>query len=381
MRSKFSGQILALTGLRYFAAALVVVFHFSRSSLSILKGFVDHGGFGVVIFFVLSGFILAYSYNAGVGKIRGTKLAFWGARVARLYPTYVVGIILMAPVVLVRSTEPAWQQLASGVLSFALIQSWFNSLGTSWGMWNPPGWSLSAEAFFYLLFPAIYVTLSKLSTMRLAVFAIVCWGIGVLSVFTQVVVGLAAGDLWGYIPLVRLPEFLIGVVAGLIWERRNSLAFDRAAPWITILSAGAILFVMFLPLGSRWYGSATFAPLVAVFICALACDRGPIAKILSRRPLVELGKASFSLYILHWPVWMIVNEVFGSSALAVRQPNLYFSLYFVLNTCLACICFKYFEEPLNRILRQKLAKSAPVPRHAGSDVSQHEGLPVSMTMN
>lgn len=375
--SQLGGQILALTGLRYFAAASVVAFHFSKSGSALVRAFVDHGGFGVVIFFVLSGFILAYSYDLGGGKFRGTRRAFWAARVARLYPTYVVGMMLMAPVVLMRSTEPAWQQLASGILSLALIQSWFNSLGTSWGIWNPPGWSLSAEAFFYLLFPAVCVALSKLSTIRLIVFATVCCGIGALSVFTQAIVELAAGDLWGYIPLIRLPEFLIGVAAGLLWKRRNTQAFERSASWITMLSAGTIIALMLLPLDSRWYARATFAPLVALFICALACGQGPIAKILSCKPLVKLGKSSFSVYILHWPVWMIVDEIFGRSSFASRQPNLYFGLYFILTTGLACLCFKYLEEPLNQILRGKLVNPSSARRYPGSVIAQHEGASLS----
>jgi len=372
MSIQHGGQILALTGLRYFAAASVVAFHFSKSGNAWVRALVDHGGFGVVIFFVLSGFILVYSYDAGAGKFRGTRPAFWAARVARLYPVYVVGMMLMAPVVLMRSTEPAWQQLASGILSFALIQSWFNSLGTSWGIWNPPGWSLSAEAFFYLLFPAVCVRLSKLSTIRLVVFAGVCCGIGALSVFTQTIVELAAGDLWGYIPLIRLPEFLTGVAAGLIWKRRDTRAFDRSASWVTALSAGALVLLMLLPLDDRWYARATFAPLVALFICALACGQGPIAKILSCEPLVKLGKASFSVYILHWPVWMMLDEVFGRSSFAISQPNLYFGLYFILTTGLACLCFKYIEEPLNRILRAKFINASSAARYPATVLPQHE---------
>ena len=103
--SQLGGQILALTGLRYLAAASVVAFHFSKSGNAWVRALVDHCGFGVVIFFVLSGFILVYSYDVGAGKFRGTRPAFWAARVARLYPTYVVGMMLMAPIVIAQSTS------------------------------------------------------------------------------------------------------------------------------------------------------------------------------------------------------------------------------------------------------------------------------------
>lgn len=58
-------QILSLTGLRFFAAALVVIFHFARPQSARLMTFIDHGGVGVMVFFVLSGFILSYSYRSG----------------------------------------------------------------------------------------------------------------------------------------------------------------------------------------------------------------------------------------------------------------------------------------------------------------------------
>ena len=372
MSSNASNQIRALTGLRYFAAALVVTYHFSNVGNRFLRNFIEHGAFGVTIFFVLSGFILAYSYELGPGNMRGSKRTFWFARVARLYPTYLVGVALMTPIVLFHSADPVWQRVSSGALSLVLAQSWFHSLGISWGMWNPPGWSLSAEAFFYLVFPVACMALSRLTPMRLAVFAFVCWGLGTLSVFTQQVFELSAGNVWGYVPLLRIPEFLIGMAAGLIWKRRKTSAFDRAAPSITMLSAAALIFLMCLRIDKSWYFSGAFAPVVALFICALACGRGFIARILSSQALVVLGGASYSVYILHWPVWMIGKELFGKSELALNQPHIYFGAYLIFTTIVSYVCFKYFEEPLNRILRRKLIGPSSTLPHAAHIVAQHE---------
>jgi peptidoglycan/LPS O-acetylase OafA/YrhL len=88
--------------------------------------------------------------------------------------------------------------------------------------------------------------------------------------------------------------------------------------------------------------------------------------------LVKLGKASFSVYILHWPVWMILDQVFGSSSFAVSQPNLYFGLYFIFTTALACLCFKYIEEPMNRALRGKFINSSSAARYPATIIPQHE---------
>lgn len=374
-------QLLPLTGLRFLAAAMVVLFHFSNIGNPVLRNFVHHGAFGVTVFFVLSGFILAYSYASKPGEMRGSAKNFWAARVARLYPTYLLGIAMMVPVVLQRQGDAVSVQFSSGVLSLILVQAWFHSFGLDWGMWNPPGWSLSAEAFFYLLFPFVCVTLSRLSKGWLMLVGAAFCGLAVFGVFMQPVFPLGAGDYWGFVPLTRLPEFLLGVMAGLIWKGRKTSSFDRVAPCMTIASALALVAIMCLRINERWYFSGAFAPLVALFICALACGQGAVARLLSWRPLVFLGGASYSLYIFHWPMWRLANAVFGNSVLATQQPHLFFAAYFIFTTCLACVCFKYFEEPLNQVLRRKRMTVSKPATQANDVLAQHDELITATPQN
>lgn len=102
---------------------MVVIYHFSNIANPVLRNFIDHGGFGVTVFFVLSGFILAYSYANKPGEMRGSAKNFWAARVARLYPTYLLGMALMAPMVLARQGDSVSLQFSSGVLSLILGQA------------------------------------------------------------------------------------------------------------------------------------------------------------------------------------------------------------------------------------------------------------------
>lgn len=359
MKNQPDVHLDSLTGLRFFAAALVVVFHFSRQWHPLLKNFVERGAFGVTIFFVLSGFILSYAYAFGPGVMRGSLRSFWAARFARLYPTYFLGMVFMAPIILLESSAPGWQRLASAGLSIVALQGWFHALGTSWGMWNPPGWSLSAEAFFYLLFPAACMALSRLSAKRLAVVAVASWILSILGMFTNLAISFGKGDYWEFVPLVRFPEFLMGMAAGLIWKNRKTDRFDRLAPVITISSALLMIGMMCLPIRVSVFFSGALSPLVALFICALACGRGLLASVLSWKPFVFLGGASYSLYILHWPAWRIWKRLFGGSWLESQQPHIEFAVYFIVTTCAACLCFKYFEEPLNLFLRRKLMASPP----------------------
>jgi len=376
MASESREQISALTGLRFFAAAMVVTYHFARQRH--FTNCIQHGAFGVTIFFVLSGFILAYSYSRGPGSIRGDLRAFWVARFARLYPVYLLGIMLFLPVVLNVTSESLWKRGTTLLLSLTALQSWFHPLGLSWGMWNPPGWSLSAEAFFYLVFPVACLRLSKLSIRQLLTFALACWICSLLGVFNRFDIGLIEGDLWEFMPLARLPEFLLGITAGLMWKNRTSSSFDHLAPYVAIGAALLILVLMNLPLDPKWFLSGALAPLATLLICALACGRGMLAALLAWRPVVVLGGASYSLYILHWPVWLIGQSFFGDSRFAIEHPYPYFFAYFLATVAASWICFRYFEEPMNRRLRRKFMPPSMRDRQGVTDVSEPD-MPASVT--
>jgi peptidoglycan/LPS O-acetylase OafA/YrhL len=367
-------QIRSLTGLRFFAAALVVVYHFARPQNARLMTFIDHGAVGVMVFFVLSGFILSYSYSLGPGRLRGSLRSFWVARFARLYPVYLAGILLFVPVMLRTTDVPVWLRTVTAGLALTVTQSWFHVSGLSWGMWNPPGWSLSAEAFFYLVFPIACLPMSRLPARGLLLVALGCWTLSLAGLFTNAAIDFGKGDFWEFVPLVRLPEFLLGMALGLVWKGRTTPAFDRATPYLAPVAALVLAAAMCLPISATMFFSGVFAPVAGLLICSLACGRGLLARWLASRPIVFLGGASYSLYILHWPFWVWAWHFFGQSRLATQQPNLYFIAYFVVTVIAACICFTWLEEPLNSLLRRKLLgapaqASAPAPVEAGAAVT------------
>jgi peptidoglycan/LPS O-acetylase OafA/YrhL len=363
MTGASKNQILSLTGLRFFAAAIVVIFHFSRPRNAQLLNFISHGAIGVMVFFVLSGFILTYSYSLGPGEVRGSLRSFWVARFARLYPVYLLGVLLFAPIIMMAADTPLWHRTVTGLLSVAVVQSWFHLLGLSWGMWNPPGWSLSAEMFFYLVFPVACIKLSKASTTQLLVTAVVCWLLSLLGMNMHTLFHLTEYDLWVFLPVVRLPEFLMGMAAGFIWKRRKTAVFDQCAPYLSVSCVVVLAAAMCLPVNEKISFSGFFSPVAAVLICSLACGRGALVRLMSSRPIVLLGGASYSMYILHWPLWLIGRHFFANTRIIDQQPNLYFLAYFVFTTFAACLCFLYIEEPMNRILRRRMM-SPPVGQAA-----------------
>lgn len=141
----------ALTGIRFLAAMQVVFFHFG-SSFALrhnfphpLGNFLANGWIAVSLFFILSGFILSYTYTGQI-EAPGGKRRFWAARFARIYPVYVMSLILMIPF---QSSLPIG--VASTVV--LMVQAWNPTHPELLYAWNLTAWTLSIEAFFYLVFP------------------------------------------------------------------------------------------------------------------------------------------------------------------------------------------------------------------------------------
>src|SRR5271170_3660833 len=177
----------ALTTLRFLAALHVVLFH--MRVIGILPGgpwgyqnFASIGYIGVNLFFVLSGFILVYTYaNSAV-----TPWRFWQARFARIYPAYLLSLVVSAPFFFfsLRHLDIpflAWSKqhvAAACILTVSLLQSWFPQAALTW---NAVCWTLSVEAFFYLAFPLLLVW-SKEFTPKTLFCGIAGWSLLSLSI-------------------------------------------------------------------------------------------------------------------------------------------------------------------------------------------------------
>ena len=145
-------QLPALTGIRCFAALNLVFFHFSDPhSFGPLSPIVNGGYISVSFFLLLSGFILTYNYADRAQRGALTARSFWTARFSRLYPVYAFSLVLS--IGMLAQEVHAHTRLDFGlglVLTPLLLQGWHPAVTT---FWNTPAWTMSTEAFFYLLFP------------------------------------------------------------------------------------------------------------------------------------------------------------------------------------------------------------------------------------
>jgi peptidoglycan/LPS O-acetylase OafA/YrhL len=372
----------ALTGLRFLAAFHVVIFHCaawsSWSAPAVVVNVAGAGFVSVSLFFVLSGFILAYTYAKPEG-FDARPLQFYAARLSRIYPVYVLGLLAAAPFFVssrMQDGGPGFDRLVVEALAvLLLVQSYAPDLAFAW---NPPAWSLSAEMSFYLLFPFVAPRLFAMSRRRAAfvagalVVVAIAWPLLYLWARPD---GLAHVDhatsaTWLHVlkfdPLVRAPEFLLGVVAG-----RFFLEGVRPSARAASIGVGACIAIVLAVLAAGdavpfpLVHNGLLAPVYALLVVCLAVGAGPIASWLARPSLQVLGESSYALYILHLPLYVLAasaaKRVVGRPVL--QEP--WFVVAFLLLSVVASIAaYRRVEDPSRRRMRAFLdaVVRAKVPR-------------------
>ena len=356
------GRLQALDGLRFLAAAGILLFHHGAPLLTGAPAWAERlraGGYAwVSLFYVLSGFVLARSHPAPLGA-EGRR-AFWVGRLARLYPAYLLAFVLAAPFALERWTTggPFASAKAAAVAgaSLLLVQAWFPPIAR---LWNAPGWSTSVVLTFSIAFPFAAARLSRLRRRGLWLAFGGAWALCLAPPLLWLALrpdGLVADPLWHeptwllalkFHPLARAGEFLAGVVLGLLHARGLSLRRGAALAGPLALAGVAALLA--------WDGApfvlvhnGLLAPLFAIALLALAAGGGPLARVLSSRPARALGDASFALYVLQEPLWLWARRISGvdgppSPALVVA--------WVAASVAIALGVAQWLERPARRALR------------------------------
>jgi peptidoglycan/LPS O-acetylase OafA/YrhL len=314
--------------------------------------------------------VLVYSCTTNDGALSASRESFWRARFARIYPTYLVALLIDAPW-FVSALMKAHDGVAVvtwgiflGATALLLVHAWTPL--TVFG-WNTPGWSVSAEAFFYSVFPAAAPRLRCRSLREFLTRGTVLYGLALVPPLLLLAARLWGGPVmhlrvpsggaglevgvWlerflGFSPIARLPEFLIGVCLGhWLRARRSTPSVGQAA--MLEVAVVASLLLAWIGLGANpgaklWLDSGLLAPLFVALIATLALGVGPLARFLSIRPLQVLGEASYAMYILQEPVliWALRLPMIGSQPRHVFVP-----FYVLLLIVLSMACQRYIAEP------------------------------------
>ncbi|HEX2717564.1 MAG TPA: acyltransferase, partial [Gemmatimonadaceae bacterium] len=365
----------ALTGLRAIAALHVLVYHLApRGTVWWLDAVFDSGYLGVGLFYVLSGFILTYNYVNTAGALEVSRRTFWTARFARIYPVYLMSLLVAAPV-LVRFASGVIGRdglligaAKTGVVAATNLTLTQGFLAWAVPPWNAPGWSLSAEMFFYALFPLLIGILGRLGTRALLLAAAVAYLVGLVPAVAFTLAfphGAEAtaplNDLLlflKFLPLTHVHEFVLGIVAGR-WFLRG-----ETPRWLTAAGVGAVLLIVAAMVANRVVPYALLhtgllAPLFAVVICALATARLPGTRVLARPLAVRLGEASYALYLIHLPLGRYTIALL--LALGLSWGWLPLIAFIVAAQAVSYGVFRLVEEPFRRRLRAALAPRAQRP--------------------
>ncbi|MEA2157510.1 MAG: hypothetical protein QOE11_3650 [Solirubrobacteraceae bacterium] len=346
-------RLPSLTSLRWFAALIVFGTHIFPliEGSSLERGFHrigEHGAVGVSFFFVLSGFVLAWTYRDG-----DSARAFYLRRFARIAPAYWAASILAFVVIAGVESDLTPSRVARAMFSFVALQSWIPDSRAYLGG-NPVGWSLSDEMFFYALFPLIIVPAFRASRRSLLVAAAGC------VLFTAVVAPLAlapgnASDgfrLWALkiSPVVRISEFILGIALALLLRSGARLPRRRALTWCAVASSIAAYAAAGWAPTYLALGSLTLVPFSLLIVCFAQRDMDGETGWLHSPVLITLGLWSFCFYLVHQLVIRVIADVVTiTGGPAVRLGYVALSLLFAIG--ISAAMYRVIEHPLERRLR------------------------------
>jgi peptidoglycan/LPS O-acetylase OafA/YrhL len=373
----------------------VVTYHYAAGALRDMPAVVRNinacGPTAVSLFFVLSGVVLAYGSTDDHGRCAKPPRRFWLDRFARIWPLFAVAAILAMPLDLGRLRHE-WGTTGSAslvymvvhtVLALLLLQAWIPHLAVTA---NGPGWSLSVEAFFYALFPSLVHRLKVHSTAQLVRRVAIFWSLSMLPVLavwllerahpslrTDHLAFLGVDITQGFVlerlvlnnPLFRLAEFCIGISVGhwLVARTRTGAAAaprpgERLRP-IELLTIGAlVVFLVAVACTGALHDprellmqSGYLAPVLALVLIGVACGARPFARVLASKPLVQLGTASYALYIIQEPFEYYWTKIVR---LDLSRP-VWFVVFFALLLAASVLAERLIEKPARAQLIARLA--------------------------
>jgi peptidoglycan/LPS O-acetylase OafA/YrhL len=312
------------------------------------------GQAGVGFFFLLSGFILTYTYS-GRPATAASLARFYVARFARVYPAYLVSIALALPVVAAYGSL-AWDKSSPAVRGEALaaqvlaVQAWSPHEEIYLGI-NSPAWSISVEAFFYALFPLLLRTISR-SFARSAARTIFVMAAMTWACAAAVFAIPHHADVWTtfIFPPVRLVDFVVGMLVGLAFLRGYRLPGSATAWEVAAVCAvaAAIAAIPYVPAGLQY--SLWALPFWAALIAIVAMRGGAVSRLLSHRAFVRLGEISYAFYLVHFTVLIVAEHVLPRAF--VTAAALFATL------AIAWLLHLGVERPMRAVIRRRFARTA-----------------------
>ncbi|WP_321961149.1 acyltransferase [Paraburkholderia sp. J7] len=343
-------RLPSLTAGRGIAALLVAIHHACLDWGGILTPVGNVGWLGVAYFYVLSGFVLAWSWSPE----RATT-EFYVHRIARIYPLHIItlAVSLMA-FWLLGSPLAGYVGTPWGTAAqLFLIHDWLPGHPNVRQAWNGVSWSLSAEFAFYLCAPPLLKWSAKAKSATLlnvgaalylliSAFGIACAAFNWERIY----------DFMQYNPVARLPEFIYGIIAARLVQRGMEIHAGLA------LKVAAFVPITLYLIGNDHRSAVAMVnlcvPAFLLFICSGAAnDIQRKTGLLTHSLLQLIGEASFSLYMTHA---LLLGLMAGAvHALHVQtHAVVLIAVFLVASVILSIICYKLIELPLRKLILKRV---------------------------
>lgn len=354
-----------LTSLRFVFAFMVFlthlrIFKFASNSYAgkLYNDFLFEGFIGVTFFYILSGFILAYTYKEQmiIGKI--SKKEFWLARFARIYPLHILAMLLAMPIFFLNfSYQP--KQLAIMIGTDLTLTQTYIPDPQYYFSFNAPSWSLSDEAFFYALFP--FLIKKSLSKWKLASLLTIPLLMVIIHDFK--VPELYSHHDWFFniLPLTRVIDFSVGIYLYELYKKIDYITERQASKLEVSAVVFFILFYLFhnyIPLDAR--RSVFYWPPMAFLILTFALQRGAISRFLSKPFFILLGQISFAFYLIHMTIMKTLDYI-DRNVLDLGDTLSVIVFALMSSLIVSYFLHKLIEVPLSKRIRNLgQRKSSPV---------------------
>lgn len=298
-----------LTGLRGIAILSVLLFH---SGLPYAQG----GYAGVDVFFVLSGYFITKSIESDITNNCFSIFSFYHRRLLRILPAAIVVIIAVGIVGAKLLFPEELIELAESSLAFLTLRSnlWAAKSISYFGIgvdYKPliHYWSLSIELQCYLIFPLLIALLIKGNRNKLILISTLIFAASVIYA------GLYANknpDKAYFSSLMRIWEFALGAILGVSKTNKHIVRCQTINLLTALGYALVIASVFIFDEQSSFPGFLALVPCIgASIIICFGSDQTFFSKIFSNKPLVFIGRISFSLYLVHQPILAFYRTLSG----------------------------------------------------------------------
>ncbi len=363
-------EITALTGIRFFAASFVLLYHIEIIYVhdmfpefrNMLWLFFGGGYLGVDLFFILSGFILSYNYSDTFREIKSKDyFLFLCKRLARVYPVHLFTLLTLGLAVFtlyqggVDYPDKEDYTLIGFISNLLLVQAWELPMPHNW---NNVSWSISAEWFAYLLFPFLAIVFSRATSYR-SIMALL-----VLSYVLLITALLIARYQFDFAPrdvgLIRLFfEFSMGVLLHKLFfaspeKNRTEPPAIKFWHWLIV----PFLIISFcIDISLIWA-----VPLFSWLILASARNHLSFNHLLVKPSMVYGGQISYALYMVHGMIFVWITLYFSASEIASygNAASIGFILAYTATSYLAAaFVYHYVESPSRNLILSRLAARKP----------------------